>query len=206
MKYFIQRSSNGEYWHSGRRWVVDQTLAHSFPNREAAEAGLATFRATYPRGARAQVVSESSEDLPIVLPEQLRDRPHKGSPKGAHARTIHRPKPKARTPQELEAAAEHRKREQEEKYRAFGRTYATPPPPGSSPQPEATLREIRRAEAAREGRFYNYGANASDHYKNRITPYEAKGCTYQGKNTADGRCPKCGHCAHRQVGQRRRRR
>lgn len=119
-----------------------------------------------------------------------RARPGKRSPTGAHARRVH-------APAKVMYPDEDRRRDA---YLEVGRRYATPPPPDALPQPEATLRELRRVEAERRGFGAPWPANASERYKARTVPWEARGCTYQGKNTSDGRCPKCKRRAH---GQRR---
>lgn len=102
----------------------------------------------------------------------------------------------ANTPKPMQPDAARRA----QAYREVGREYATPIPWGALPLPEATRRDIQRA-TTRDWRGYSphdYPRNASERYKAQTLPWEAHGCTYQGRNTADGRCPKCKRRAHPQ--------
>ena len=101
-----------------------------------------------------------------------------------------------RTPRPMQPDAARRA----QAYREVGREYATPLPSDALPPPEATRRDIQRA-ITRDWRGYSlhdYPRNASERYKAKALPWDAHGCTYQGRNTADGRCPKCKRRAHPQ--------
>lgn len=101
-----------------------------------------------------------------------------------------------RTPRPMQPdAARRAQRPRAEAWRTRARPRGKP-----LPLPEATRREIQRA-TTRDWRGYSphdYPRNASERYKAQTLPWEAHGCTYQGRNTADGRCPQCKRRAHPQ--------
>lgn len=89
---------------------------------------------------------------------------------------------------------------QRQAYKEVGREYATPPPPNALPPPAQATAGDPRDRNPETGYGRRALRNASERYRFATAHWNANGCMYRGKNTADGRCPGCGKRAHPQRG------